>query len=388
MDLPKGANTAVSAGALRLTLSATGPALDLSALLLVGGRVRSDDDFVFFNAPQHASGAVSLDGDTLAVALDRVEAVVETVVLAAAVDGGRMSEVQDGLLVVRDGAGAEVARCSVTGAQERALVVAELYRRDGGWKLRHVSQGWDSGLAGLATDYGISVDSEPASAPVVDLVKPPTGTISLRKDQRVSFAKTSESFTVSLRWSVQQADLDLYALYVDDRGEPGAVYYKHLGSLAEAPFMALSGDAQTGGASTVETIRISRTAGLRHVLFCAYSAVSNGTGSFRSYGASVQVDDHAGSQVTSPLYDDNDYSYWVAIAHLDLSVPGEVSVGQVERYSGDGVENRPVLHADGRIEMDTGIVEFKDIDLSDLDTPWELTEGTPKPKKKWFKGGG
>lgn len=394
MELSKGANTAVPTSSLRLTLTASGPVLDLSALLLVGGRVRSDDDFVFFNQPRHASGAVALSGDTVEVDLSRVEPAVATVVLAAAVDGGRLADVRDALLVVRDAAGAELARCAVTGAEETALVVAELYRRGDGWKLRHVSQGWVSGLAGLATDYGISVDEEPAPAPVIDLVKPPTGAISLRKDQRVSFAKTSEQFTVSLRWTVPRADLDLYALYVDDSGRQGAVYYKDLGSLQEPPYMALSGDAQTGGASTVETIRISRTSGLRHVLFCAYSAVSNGTGSFKGYGASIEVDDHAGSTVTSPLYDDNDYSYWVAIAHVDLSAPGEVSVQQVERYSGDGVENRPVLHPDGRIEMDAGVVEFKGIDLGDLDAPWELDGGTPgggpgaagKPKKKWFKG--
>ena len=43
---------------------------------------------------------------------------------------------------------------------ERALVLGELYRRNGCWRLRAVGQGWDGGLAGLATDYGVSIATD------------------------------------------------------------------------------------------------------------------------------------------------------------------------------------------------------------------------------------
>lgn len=44
------------------------------------------------------------------------------------------------------------------------MLSGELYRRSGQWRFRAVGQGYASGLAGLATDFGISVDDEPAAA--------------------------------------------------------------------------------------------------------------------------------------------------------------------------------------------------------------------------------
>ena len=58
-----------------------------------------------------------------------------------------------------------MARFDSPGATtETAFIFGELYRRAGVWKFRAVGQGYDSGLAGLARDFGISVDDEPAAA--------------------------------------------------------------------------------------------------------------------------------------------------------------------------------------------------------------------------------
>ncbi|MEV6135041.1 TerD family protein [Nocardia sp. NPDC051990] len=55
--------------------------------------------------------------------------------------------------------GAEAARFDSTGATtETAFVLGELYRRQGAWKFRAVGQGYATGLAGLATEFGILVD--------------------------------------------------------------------------------------------------------------------------------------------------------------------------------------------------------------------------------------
>src|SRR5690606_40317848 len=79
-------------------------------------------------------------------------------------DGGTFGQVPGLYVRVLDAAsGAEVARFDSTGATtETAFVLGELYHRQGAWKFRAVGQGYDSGLAGLATDFGISVD-EPAT---------------------------------------------------------------------------------------------------------------------------------------------------------------------------------------------------------------------------------
>lgn len=177
--MSKGSNTPVPTTALRVELgwrSGPGvPGADASALLLVGGKVRSDADFVFYNQPAHASGSVRHEGkrdaggrvtDSLLVDLTRVEPAIETVILAASSDGGAFGQVPDLYIEVRDTArNTVVARFDNPGASvETAFVLGEFYRRQGAWKFRAVGQGYDSGLEGLATDYGISVD-EPQHAP-------------------------------------------------------------------------------------------------------------------------------------------------------------------------------------------------------------------------------
>ncbi|MEV5081966.1 TerD family protein [Streptomyces sp. NPDC056159] len=190
--MPKGSNTPVPATALRVEVGwRPGPGIpdaDVSALLLVGGKVRSDADFVFYNQPAHPSGAVRYEGkatlggletDTLLVDLARVEPSIEKVVLAASADGGTFGQVPGLYIEVRDAArGTVAARFDSTGASvETAFVLGEFYRRQGAWKFRAVGQGYGSGLEGLATDFGITVDepqhTPPPPAPRASGMAPP-----------------------------------------------------------------------------------------------------------------------------------------------------------------------------------------------------------------------
>jgi stress response protein SCP2 len=181
--ISKGANLPIDAATVRDELSWTGgsgvPDVDGSALLLrADGRVASDDDFVFFNQPRHPNGAVRHVGkagtkDTIEVELTRLPADVERVVLAASADGGTFGRVPGLRLVVSDlASGAPLAEFAITATDETAMVSGELYRRSGKWKFRAVGQGYASGLAGLATDFGISVEDE-QPAPQVAAAPPP-----------------------------------------------------------------------------------------------------------------------------------------------------------------------------------------------------------------------
>uniref|UniRef100_UPI002FDC4A86 TerD family protein n=1 Tax=Streptomyces sp. IBSBF 3136 TaxID=2903524 RepID=UPI002FDC4A86 len=179
MTMSKGSNVPVPTTALRVEMGRrSGPGVpdaDASALLLAAGKVRSDADFVFYNQPAHASGAVRHEGkrtaggqvtDTLLVDLTRVEGGIERIVLAASADGGTFGQVPGLYIEVTDGGGAVVARFDSPGATvETAFVLGEFYRRQGGWKFRAVGQGYSSGLEGLATDFGITVDEPQHAAP-------------------------------------------------------------------------------------------------------------------------------------------------------------------------------------------------------------------------------
>ncbi|MEU3705458.1 TerD family protein [Streptomyces anulatus] len=179
MTMQKGTNVAVPAGAVRVEVgrhAAPGaPDVDASALLLVAGKVRSDADFVFYNQPSHASGAVRHEGkrtapdnvtDTLVVDFGKVEPAIDRIVVAASADGGTFGRVSGLYVRVTDAAsGAELARFDSTDATvETAFILGELYLRQGAWKFRAVGQGYSTGLEGLATDFGISVD-EPQQTP-------------------------------------------------------------------------------------------------------------------------------------------------------------------------------------------------------------------------------
>jgi stress response protein SCP2 len=188
-SLNKGANLAVDSPAVRVELVwSAGPAVpevDVSALLLTAeGRVRDDGDFVFYNQPRHASDAVRHVGkqggsgtgagvttDTVEVDLRSVEPVVDRIVLGASADGGTFGQVPGLSLRLLDaGTRTELARFDMTAGTETALLGGELYRRQGKWKFRAVGQGYASGLAGLATDFGITVDEAPAAPPVSSAV--------------------------------------------------------------------------------------------------------------------------------------------------------------------------------------------------------------------------
>lgn len=181
----KGSNVPLDAMAVRAVLRWTPgagvPDVDASALLLgASGRVRSDEDFVFYNQPRHPSGLVrrlpkrSAAGgltDTIEADLSALDPSVDQVVIAASCDEAAFEQVRDLRISLYDSASADGDPLAVfdvraeTG-EETAIICGELYRRGDGWKFRAVGQGYPTGLVGLATAFGISVDeAEAASEP-------------------------------------------------------------------------------------------------------------------------------------------------------------------------------------------------------------------------------
>ncbi|MFD3696281.1 VWA domain-containing protein [Streptomyces sp. NPDC058646] len=213
--LNKGANLPVTAIRVRAVLAWSAgdglPDVDGSALLLTRrGRVRSDADFVFYNQPRHASGAVRHLGkrpgaDTVEVDLGALEPGIERVVLCASTDGGTFGQVPGLHLCLLDAvSGVELARFEMAAGPETAYVTGELYRGAGAWKFRAVGQGYASGLAGLATDFGISVDEDPppapqpAAAPAVPAVRSAVGEEQLPADMRARLSLRKRQVAVSL----------------------------------------------------------------------------------------------------------------------------------------------------------------------------------------------
>lgn len=406
MTMQKGTNVPVPAGTVRVELgwrAAVGtPDVDGSALLLVSGKVRTDADFVFYNQPAHASGAVRHEGkrtagdgvtDTLLVDFGRVEPAIDRIVVAASADGGTFGRVSGLYVRVVDAVGgAELARFDATDATvETAFILGELYRRQGAWKFRAVGQGYSSGLEGLATDFGISVDepqqaaappapiSPAAPAPVPPAPPAPTPTlhtapptppappapapaqpvrlskVTLTKEApSVSLAKqggTSGTLRVNLNWEVRKQfkgwgaklgravamhadlDLDLCALYELTDGRKGVVQAlgNAFGSLAQPPFIHLDGDDRTGALTTGEnmTVNLDRKDLLRRVLI--FVTIYEGARSFADLHATVTLQPQNGAAIDFSLDECTVPSTVCALA-LITNDGGDLTVQREARY--------------------------------------------------------
>ncbi|CAL9547965.1 TerD family protein [Streptomyces sp. enrichment culture] len=179
----KGSNVPLEATTVRAVLRWSPgqgvPDVDASALLLgADDRVRSDEDFVFYNQPRHPSGTVwrlgkkrDADGltDTIQTDLAGTEPGVGRILLVASADGVTFDRVRDLRILLYDAQTPDAEPLAYfdikpeTG-QETALICGELYRRGEGWKFRALGEGYSNGLKGLATDFGISVDESEAAA--------------------------------------------------------------------------------------------------------------------------------------------------------------------------------------------------------------------------------
>ncbi|MEU3735559.1 MULTISPECIES: TerD family protein [unclassified Streptomyces] len=173
--------------ATRVAVDVAAPVrLDVSGLLLTAdGKVRSDDDFIFFNQPAGPGVTYTSGGgttpDKITVDTSAVPAGIEKIVVTASPDAaGQTFQGIEPTATIRNADDGSVL-ATFTPPQlggETALVIVEVYLRNGAWKARAVGQGYTNGLAGIATDFGVSVE-EPAApaaaaAPAAPMA-PPTG---------------------------------------------------------------------------------------------------------------------------------------------------------------------------------------------------------------------
>ncbi|MEU6081796.1 TerD family protein [Streptomyces sp. NPDC047108] len=280
--------------------------LDVSGLLLTAsGKVRSDDDFIFYNQPSgpgvtYRSGGGSAP-DAIVVDTSAVPADIEKIVVTASPDaaGQTFSGIEPTATIRQADDGAAVATFTPPSlGSETALVVVEVYRRNGVWKARAVGQGYANGLAGIATDFGVTVEAEPAptapaappqaaaappppaAAPPAPAAAPPVapsappqpaaaapappapgagkisldkGRVSLQKNQTVSLVKGGRPFLTSVKMGLgwepayRGKDIDLDAsviAYGPNREKIDACYFGKLAILGGV--IQHSGDNLTG----------------------------------------------------------------------------------------------------------------------------------------------
>ncbi|MEV0688200.1 VWA domain-containing protein [Nocardia sp. NPDC050378] len=165
--LRKGENAALATGQCLCTVAPAGTPADVSALLVAAdGKVRTDNDLVFYNHP--SQDGVSVSGMTVTAELSRVPRDVDKIIIVASADPLHPGAVFTAapLLTLKPATAPELEfKAPDFTAGETVVLLAEIYRRGDSWKVRAVGQGYSSGLAGLATDFGVTVDDNPSSTP-------------------------------------------------------------------------------------------------------------------------------------------------------------------------------------------------------------------------------
>ncbi|MET7715621.1 TerD family protein [Streptomyces sp. NPDC005407] len=151
--------------------------LDASALLVnESGKVTSEKHFIFYNNLISPDGSVAHAGDNLTgegegddeaikVNLAAVPADITKIVFPVSIHdtenrGHNFGQVRNAFIrVVNQASGTELARYDLSedAATETAMIFGELYRHGAEWKFRAVGQGYTSGLAGIAADFGLNV---------------------------------------------------------------------------------------------------------------------------------------------------------------------------------------------------------------------------------------
>lgn len=189
VSLTKGGNVSLTKAAPNLTSIAVGLGwdvrstagqdfdLDASALALgANHKVLGDEWFVFFNNLTSPDGSIQHQGDNLTgegegddevvvVNLSDVPPQVSSIVFPVSIydaDARQQSfgQVRNAFIrVVNTANDDELARYDLTedASVETAMVFGEVYRHNGEWKFRAIGQGYASGLAGIARDFGVNV---------------------------------------------------------------------------------------------------------------------------------------------------------------------------------------------------------------------------------------
>ncbi|MFD5820134.1 TerD family protein [Streptomyces sp. NPDC127038] len=292
----------------RVTVDVTAPVrLDVSSLLLTAdGKVRSDDDFIFYNQPTGPGVTYRSGGgtgpDAITVDTAAVPPGIEKIVVTASPDAaGQSFQGIEPTATIRN-ADDNTVLATFTPPRlgsETALVIVEVYLRNGAWKARAVGQGYANGLAGIATDFGVSVEEPaqpapvpqpPAAAPQAVAPQPPAappvppvppappaatgkinldkGRVSLQKNQTVSLVKGGAPLLsrvqMGLGWepAFRGSDIDLDAsviAYGPQRNHIDSCYFGKLSIVNGA--IKHSGDNLTGeggGDDEVITVDLGR----------------------------------------------------------------------------------------------------------------------------------
>lgn len=306
---------------VEVDIAAPGAAVDVSCFGLDASDKLSDDRYmVFYNQLSSPGGAVRLElgGATsrFAVDLEALPASIAKLVFVAAIDGAPTMRAL-GASCLRIGSAVTFPWSGADFGDEKALIVAELYRRDGTWRFGAVGQGFNGGLSALLAHFGgteaapaATPAPAPAPAPAAPRVSLSKVTLEKRGDKVSLDKRAGRGFGrihVNLNWNQSATaspapapaktgffdkllggvagatgarkgrggiDLDLGCMYELADGRRGLVQAlgNAWGDFEREPYIRLDADDRTGAAAGGENLYINgeRFDGIRRALIFSF----------------------------------------------------------------------------------------------------------------------
>lgn len=366
--LVPGQNCALPDGPLSVVVKA-GAAADFSAFrLFPDGKTRKDEDFIFYGQKTNDDRTIELAHDaasgTFHVDTARLHADVARIAFAVTSDFPTVAGLRSlELEILQESASLLTCRVDTAGHDEAALILGELYRRNGQWKFRFVAQGFRGGLRPLAEHYGVDIadDGEPAApAPTVNLSK----VVLTKTAPRIDLNKHSvgkDIFRVNLNWNQSPRsgtggfsrifqrnngiDLDLAAYIRLRNGEQTIIQALggRFGALDRPPYVKLLGDDRTGRQQDGEWIHINgdRLDELAEVLI--FTFIYSGVPNWQATDAVVRLHIAGQPEIETRLSEGNDSLPMCAIARI-VNNGGQLRIERLDRYFRD---HRDMDHAFG-----------------------------------------
>ncbi|MCX7087110.1 MAG: TerD domain-containing protein [Methylococcales bacterium] len=375
---------------LQIGLAISSPSnltLDISCFGVDDNNKLSDDRyFIFFNQKISPCGSLSSlggrngDQEQFYVDLSRLPSTVRKLVFVVTIDGnGVMSQIRDGYLRLLDQT-TELARFAFSSSDfkdEKAVMVGEIYFKDV-WRFSAVGQGFNGGLSALLKYFGGEEIAMPTTSTVVEStanddansvtvnLEKVSGKVQLSKGSKSVVIQKTPEISASISWETG-TDYDVYALvYTQDDKQIDVAAFGASNTPVLMNFdhgtVEHMGDVGRGGGSTkTEIIKIRLNDKILAVVPVAYSAQSNGTGSFYHYKVSMLIDNNKGTSVTITANNANkNDTIYTCVPGMIINTSEGVVIKPLEFDSRPGSENRPKLikGKDGQIEvvMDAGSI--------------------------------
>lgn len=151
--------------------------LDASAFLLgANGKVRGEQDFIFYNQLRSPDGSIEHTGDnrdgegdgddeSIKIDLSMVPADINKIVIAVTIHDAEIRRQNFGqvanafIRIENDLTKKEVVRYDLAedASTETAMVFGEVYRHGTEWKFRAVGQGYAGGLKAMCHQFGLNI---------------------------------------------------------------------------------------------------------------------------------------------------------------------------------------------------------------------------------------